>query len=375
MSFPRGSNKGGVAPMVAQAPVKMNSDVDWVSIGQRRNTDPAKCLHPPMDLPNEHNDQVYQAWDGDIAFTRMSLANDAGRVTPGTRSSRTAQRAGGMNEDIAIPMDTTLNGIEAASPGELEDEIVPFGVVENPGNRDNGASRFNTVSGGGVTRINDCTHAVAAGDYAIVSVPDDKLKAANSRANIPSNARIQNQVGQQGSRLLGYPVGGADGQGKAMPHGRVALFLDKFTPDMVNLYDLTTYKRLIDGVPVTSNPRAQNLRESKNIQHGYVRALVEMLQAALLIAGPGGLGLTALTDAALRNQADYDDLLERNLETFMAAVDAGTLTDATLKVANQQMMHHHSDLSLRIHRRVIGRWLVGAPSGHDGYLQIGNYQY
>jgi hypothetical protein len=381
--LPHGSNRGMVAPQLTQARVKINAVVDKLSIDARAESAPHRCLHPTMNLPHEHSDQQYIVFPGDIPFTMRDLQDAAGRrQTPGSRqlvASVGGGSAGGTNDDIKVPLDVTVNGFEAASVEELEAAIIPFGIAEAPGNRDNGQTPFNAQVGGSspyTNKTGDETHA--PGDYLIPTVVSPLRKGPNSRADMFSNAAISNRVGGPHQEMIFGKAQPADANGRSAPVGRVPLVLRRVQPEMLNAFSLTTFKGVIrkhGGDSPDPDMRAVTLNESSAYEAQQLQNFVECLAAARYLAK--ALGVDKLNPDHLKqgNEAQRRRAREASLSaiTNKLAVNPKALDAIDMNAVNQCMLHNQLGTKLAFWQKCQYRVLNGAGPGEDGVLQIGGY--
>ncbi len=361
MAFPQGSNHGMVAPQLPQAPVKINCVLDTIARNQRKSTAAAKAYHPLMKVPNEITDQQFIAAPGQAIFTRRAFNKAAGRNTPGSRQqSQYGNTGGGMNENGLVPVETTLNGIAASTNEELEDEAVFLGVVENPGNRDNNQVTLNGITGGSVPRPNDDKEAHAAGDYNIWCAPTNgNSDDMHSRRNVPSNARIANQVGGPH---------GSYGESDDVV-GPVTFVQRLFRPEMVNFQSPDTMR----SVFAKHHNDAAEVNKSEDIHAGFLQSYVDLLASAVYVAGKLKIkGLDPATDLKY-GSASHKRKRGDNLAALQEALGDGTLNDALADAANSFMMHQWAKQRLRVHRRVQWKQLVGAGKGDDGVIQSIHY--
>ena len=332
--------------------------IDYVSVQMRRSAAAEKCLHPAMNVSNETTDQAFVPWAGDVVWTPRMFTDGSVR--------NAGAGASGINYDIGLPADTTLNGVRGLTPQEIEDNAVILGVCENPGSRDNGTDRFNIVTGGALTRPNNDTTGHAAGDYLIACCPDKD--GDHGRARMPSNARVSDRVGSAHNAVFGQQSPNAAG---TQPVGRVTWQLRKFKPEDVNFYDLRTIRHLIGNAKDDDVKRiAEN--HSTTVQEKYLLAHVDLLAAAYTLASELGIkGVPA--DMHEGDKAKYERRLDNLKALKRAVVVGGKLTDKVLAGANAFMMHQHAQLRMRVMNRVCARVITGARSGDDEVIQLFQY--
>ncbi len=110
-----------------------------------------------------------------------------------------------LNEDIRIMGDTSFNGWPELNIDKIHMDLVPLGLIEGPGNRDNGRGGSNFQSGGSRQIPNFDLEGHTVADYLYLCCP-----TAKERHMYRSNHKIANRIGNPKDPKNG-PVGLVEG--------------------------------------------------------------------------------------------------------------------------------------------------------------------